>query len=180
MNKKIENGNRVKGKFGQFIENVKKLQGDPHFLAMGMAIGVFVAMTPLIPFHTVLAVAMAYIFKGSKPAAVLGVWASNPFTVIFIYLGCYKIGIFFIGNPHQDAAGIRILVHALEQDIDIYDKFVVFMHFFHTQLKLFIAMIAGGIILGLPAGFVSYFLTKIFVKKIDLQRDKETDKEEIL
>ena len=180
MNKEIENRNRVKGKFSQFIEKVKKLQGEPHYVAMGMAIGVFMAMTPLIPFHTVLAVAMAYIFRGSKPAAVLGVWASNPFTVIFIYLGCYKIGVLFIGNPHQDAAGIKILVHALEQDIDIYEKFVIFMNFFHTQLKLFIAMIAGGIVLGLPAGFVSYFLTKTFVKKINLQRDKRADTKETL
>ena len=180
MNKKIESKNWIKGKFFQFIDNLKKLRGDPHYLAMGMAIGVFVAMTPLIPFHTVIAVAMAYIFRGSRPAAILGVWASNPFTVIFIYLGCYKIGFFFIGNLHQNAAGIKMLVHALEQDIDIYEKFIVFMHFFHTQLKLFIAMIAGGIVLGLPAGFVSYFLTKTFVKKIDLQRNKGADTKEIL
>ncbi len=180
MNQKIEKKTGFKGKAVQFIERVKQLQGDPHYLALGMAIGVFVAMTPLIPFHTVIAVAMAYIFGGSRPAAVLGVWASNPFTVIFIYLGCYKIGIFLMGNPAQDIASIKILVHTLEQDVDIYEKFIVFMHFFHSQLKLFIAMIAGGIVLGLPAGFVSYFFTKTFVKKIDLQKGKRADTKEIL
>ncbi len=37
--------------FREFFEHAKKLQGDPHYVAMGMAIGVFVAITPTIPFH---------------------------------------------------------------------------------------------------------------------------------
>ncbi len=180
MNKNIENTGKSKGKFVQFIDRVRELQGDPHYVAMGMAIGVFVAMSPLIPFHTVLALALAYVFRGSKPAAILGVWASNPFTVILIYLGCYKIGVFLMGNSGHDSTSIKILVHALEQDIAIYDKFTIFMHFLHTKLKLFIAMIAGGVVLGLPSGIASYFLTKVFMKKIDLQKDKGTDNKDIL
>ncbi len=164
----------------KFIDRVKQLQGDPHYLAMGMATGVFTAMTPLIPFHTVMAIAIAYILKGSRPAAILGVWASNPFTVILIYIGCYKIAILFLGHSHGDATTVKILVHTMEQDIDLYDKFIVFVHFFNTKLKLFAAMVAGGVIMGLPAGVVSYFLTKTFVRKIDLQRDKRSDKKELL
>jgi len=41
--------------FRDFIERAKTLQGDPHYVAMGMAIGVFVSVTPTIPFHTIYA-----------------------------------------------------------------------------------------------------------------------------
>ena len=85
----------LKKKIAVFIEKVKKLNGDPHYVAFGMAIGVFVAMTPTIPFHTILAIILAILLNASKPAAVLGVWVSNPFTVVFLYFACYKVGLFF-------------------------------------------------------------------------------------
>jgi len=43
----------------QYGQKIKQLQGDPHHVALGMAIGVFVGVTPTIPFHTVIAVALA-------------------------------------------------------------------------------------------------------------------------
>jgi len=47
-----------------FVERAKTLQGDPHYIAMGMAIGVFVSITPTVPFHTIIAIALAFILKG--------------------------------------------------------------------------------------------------------------------
>ena len=85
----------LKEKIRQFVEKVKKLNGDPHYVALGMAIGVFIAVTPTIPFHTVLAIALAILLNVSKPAAILGVWVSNPVTVIFLYFACYKTGYLF-------------------------------------------------------------------------------------
>ena len=40
-------------------------------MAMGTAVGVFVAFTPTIPFHTILTIALAFVFRGSKPAALI-------------------------------------------------------------------------------------------------------------
>lgn len=71
----------------EFVERVKTLQGDPHYIAVGIAIGVFIGITPTMPFHTVIAIALAFIFRGSKAAAALGVWFCNPVTAPFFYLG---------------------------------------------------------------------------------------------
>ena len=46
----------------EIVKRVKKLEGDPHYIAMGMAIGVFVGTTPTMPFHTVIAVAIWLLF----------------------------------------------------------------------------------------------------------------------
>ena len=83
---------KIKEKVREFVKTFKTLQGDPHYIAVGMSIGVFVSITPTIPFHTAIAVALAFIFNGSKPAAVIGVWFCNPITVPFFYIGSYKIG----------------------------------------------------------------------------------------
>ncbi len=86
----------LKKNIALFVGKVKKLPGDPHYIAFGIAIGIFVAMTPTIPLHTIIAIALAVLFKASKPAAILGVWVSNPFTVVFLYFACYKAGHFFL------------------------------------------------------------------------------------
>lgn len=36
-----------------FITRFKKLQGTPHYVAKGMAIGIFIGVTPTIPFHMI-------------------------------------------------------------------------------------------------------------------------------
>ncbi|MCP4673286.1 MAG: DUF2062 domain-containing protein [Desulfobacula sp.] len=72
------------------IQKIKELHGEPRYVAFGMAIGVFVAITPTIPFYTVLAIALAVFLKASKPAAIIGACVSNPFTVVFLYFASYK------------------------------------------------------------------------------------------
>ena len=83
-----------------FLIDKKKLSGDPYHIALGLAIGVFVAINPTMPFHTIFVLALAILLRASKPDALIGVWASNPFTMVFLYLACFKTGCFFPGTLH--------------------------------------------------------------------------------
>ncbi len=136
----------LKQKLKKTILEVKQLQGNPHYVAKGMAIGVFIGVTPTIPLHTVLAVVLAFIFKGSKPAAVIGVWVANPFTIPFFYIASYQIGTFLfkISTPFNPD---RLAVQQLLE----------------LGLEITIAMIAGGIVIGIPFGIIAYGITwKVF------------------
>ncbi|NOX35380.1 MAG: DUF2062 domain-containing protein [Deltaproteobacteria bacterium] len=155
-----------KKKIAFFVEKIKKLNGDPHYVAFGMAIGVFVSITPTIPFHTILAVTLAILLKASKPAALIGVWVSNPFTVVFLYLASYKVGHFFFGNSMQALKSIEVLIHHLETDIDFSQKIIYFTEFIKTKIKTFMIMTAGGALIGLPSGLVAYFITRNFFAKL--------------
>ncbi len=153
-------------KFVAFIEKVKQLNGDPHFVAFGMAIGVFVAVTPTIPFHTILAIGLAILLKASKPAAILGVWVSNPFTAVFLYVACYKTGYFFIEDSHEAMKSIEILVAHLEGDAGFLEKITFLTEFAKIQVKPFMIMNVGGVILGLPSGLFAYLLTRKFIVQL--------------
>jgi uncharacterized protein (DUF2062 family) len=127
---------------------VKNFQGDPHFVAMGMAIGVFVAATPSMPFQTAIAVALAFILRSSKAAAAIAVWLSNPITFPVFYLTGYKVGILLFGisgvdDPGGDPVGI------LKQGAEIT-----------------IAVVTGGIIIGLCLAVATYFITRKIYTKI--------------
>jgi len=50
----------------KIIQSFKELHGNPHYLALGIGIGVFVGMTPAFPLHTIIAIPLAHIFRGSK------------------------------------------------------------------------------------------------------------------
>ncbi len=167
----------LKKKITSLVNQIKKLSGDPHYIAFGMAIGVFVAITPTIPFHTVLAIALAVFFRASKAAAVIGVWVSNPFTVVFLYFACYKAGHLFFGNTLNALDSIRILIEHLESDIKFTLKINYFIDFIQTNLRTFMIMNLGGIILGVPAGFISYFITKnAFIKMRRKKRENRIEK----
>jgi hypothetical protein len=139
--------------FREFINRIKKLEGDPHYVAMGLAIGVFISLTPTIPFHTVLAVSLAIIFRGSKAAAALGVWFSNPVTAPIFYWGSYKLGMYILGNRAPFDVKYESILELLDLGMDVT-----------------IAMIAGGVILGILPGIASYFITRKIIATMRLRK----------
>jgi len=134
----------------QYGLKIKKLQGDPHYVALGMAIGVFVGVTPTIPFHTILAVALALVFRCSKPAAALGVWFANPVTIPFFYWASYKVGLLFWGRS---------------SDFDI-QKYESVFDLFRLGLDVLVVMILGGVLIAIPPAVIFYFLTRIIFVKL--------------
>ena len=131
----------------------KSLHGDPHYVAMGMAVGVFVAVTPTIPFHTIIALAMAFALKASKPAAVIGVWFSNPITIPPFYFGSYKLGMLMLGRSDEADPSVLSLLELFKQGMDIT-----------------IAMIIGGVVLGILPAIGAYFVTRNFFRRLRARR----------
>ncbi len=143
----------LKKKTSQFIESIKQLKGDPNFIASGMAIGIFIGITPTFPFHTVLALALAYILRASKAAAAIGVWIGNPLTIPFIYMGSYKTGSLILGTS-----------------IPFDTKYTTLTELTKLGIDATFALITGGIIIGIVPAVAAYFLTRRFVKKFRSRR----------
>lgn len=151
-----QRGMSPKKNIRQVITRFKELQGDPHYIAMGMAIGIFVSITPTIPFHTVIAIALSFLLNGSKIAAAIGVWFSNPITIPFFYLGSYKTGLFVFGN-------------SVPFDI----KYESITELMKLGMNVTCIMVTGGIILGIVPGIAAYFITRKIVVQIRSQRLKQ-------
>ena len=138
----------LREKIRHFITRFKQLNGDPHYVARGMAIGVFISVTPTIPFHTVIALALAFVLRGSKAAAAIGVWFSNPITIPLFYKGSYDLGISILGNSAPFSTEYESILELLKLGADVT-----------------IAMITGGVILGILPAIAAYFITRrIFIK----------------
>ncbi|MEW5909043.1 MAG: DUF2062 domain-containing protein [Thermodesulfobacteriota bacterium] len=138
-----------------FFYRIKRLEGDPHYVAMGLAIGVFIGITPTIPFHTVLAVFLSFLLKGSKVAAALGVWISNPITIPVFYFLSFKIGTWMLNMP-------------MPRD----ENFTSLIELFRTGSLLGAAAVCGGIILGIIPGAMTYWLTRRMISILRSKRKR--------
>ena len=107
----------------------------------------------MLPFHTVLAVSLAILLRGSKAAAALGVWFSNPVTAPIFYWGSYKLGMYLLGIRAPFNVKYESILELLDLGMDVT-----------------IAMIAGGIILGILPGIASYFITRKIITTIRLRK----------
>jgi uncharacterized protein (DUF2062 family) len=130
-------------RIGQMLVRLRQLEGNPHYLALGMAVGIFVSITPIIPFQTIVAIALAYLVRGSKSAAVLGTWLSNPLTIPVVYFANYKLGCTLLG--YQSSLD-RIAFNS-------------FSDLMALGLEVTWAMIVGGVAIGAILGVVFYFIT---------------------
>ena len=136
-----------------------RLRGHPHELALGMAFGIFIGMTPTIPFHTIVAIALALAFKASKITAALGTWICNPLTIYFIYNYCYKIGSLILGFDHNTKF-LSPVIEAISHG--------EFLNIITTILggggMVVAAFLLGGIVLGLLFAVPSYGISLYFFK----------------
>jgi uncharacterized protein (DUF2062 family) len=122
----------------------RRLQGDPRKLAWGMALGVFIGVTPTVPFHTILALTLAPLLRVSPVTAYLGIWIMNPLTIAPLYLAAYKVG--------------KVCLHAVGKPL-IMPQVYNFQAFLHLLGKGGLALQIGGLIIALPPAIISYFLT---------------------
>jgi uncharacterized protein (DUF2062 family) len=147
----------------------KRLRGDPHSLALGTAIGVFIGISPTVPLHTVTIIGACLLLKASAIAALLvATVISNPLTMGPLYYLCWLAGNLLLPGRLKWSRIMEVL-EALKNE--------GFMESLNALSNLggdaILVMLTGGIILGLPAAIASYFLSRRFFIAV---RDKRRTK----
>ena len=125
------------------MKRLTRLPGTPYSLAAGIACGVAISFTPFIGLHLILSVLLAYLLRAHLIAAAAGTLIGNPWTFPFIWLSTYKLGQMVLGSPAAEAAPVEHwTIGKLFDDVG----------------ALIWPMTIGGLLLGLMAGVVTYFV----------------------
>ena len=150
----------MKRAFRLFFLRILHLKGQPEEVAGGIAIGVFIGLTPTVPLHTILSVLIAFLMGKSKLAAALGGWIANPFMLPLIYILDYKVGRMITGIE-----GVPLVLsdHSVS-------------HLLGLGWDITYPLFVGGIALGLLSLFPSYFITKRLVILYRERRRKRLEK----
>jgi uncharacterized protein (DUF2062 family) len=89
------------------------LDDPPERTALAFSLGVFIAFSPFLGLHTILATLIAFLFRFNKVAIYSGTFINNPFlTLVPIIIASYAVGAFVLGRPLRiPDAGVELLRH---------------------------------------------------------------------
>ncbi len=76
------------------------IDDPPERTALAFSIGVFIAFSPFLGLHTIMATVLAFLFRFNKIAIYTGTFINNPFlTLVPIIIVSYGVGAFILGRP---------------------------------------------------------------------------------
>ncbi|MGB1808756.1 MAG: DUF2062 domain-containing protein [Planctomycetota bacterium] len=159
-----------------FWHKLLQLDDTPESIALGAAVGMFIAWTPTVGIQMVIVILLALVIPMNRLAALIVIYISNPLTMIPMYYLEYLLGLQILGGQGMN-----------------YDEFLVFFNeileianreTFWTATKVFLeqlgypvlkALTVGGALLGILTAIPTYPLTLKWVKGYRNSRRKAND-----
>jgi uncharacterized protein (DUF2062 family) len=132
-----------------FVKRVLRLNDSPHTVAIGFAVGVFIAWSPFFGFHYLLAAGLAFIFRGNVLAALLSATLGNPLTLPAMWALDYHVGGLILG------AGTTIAPPVIDENLAAQSWAAIW--------PIVKPILFGSVPVGLVTGIVSYFIVRVAV-----------------
>jgi len=124
---------------------------SPRKMATAFAIGIFIGMSPLLGIHTVLGLLAAWAFRLNRVITLVGVFVTNPWTIVPIYSFGTWIGAKIMG------------MHKVIPVIDWTE--ITILGFLKEFRPLLLPFIIGSTATAIVSAVVGYFVLYNAVKK---------------
>ncbi len=145
-------------------------------VSRGVAIGLFAAAIPLMPFQMVIAAFLAIMIRANLPISVAVCWISNPFTLVPITYFTYYIGNWVLGE-HE----VQLAVHEYGLNYWSYSSFWNYgnetSHYYWSSFSHFgKAFFVGLPIVAIGAAIAGYLIVNIVCRSNTLIRARHAGK----
>jgi uncharacterized protein (DUF2062 family) len=157
-----------------------RLPDSPEKIARGIFAGVFTTFTPFYGLHFLFAAGFAIILRGNVLAALLATFFGNPLTYVPIGVVAMKTGYFLLGEPARSDDHIARSLGGKFMDAGdaLKNNFVAIFNDktadWHSLTifydEVFFPYLVGGIIPGIIAGLVCYFLSVPLIRAYQKRR----------
>jgi len=160
---------------------LKRLPHSPHSIALGFTFGISASITPFFGLHFFIGIFLAWLFRVSIFASLIGNLVGNPWTFPFIWIMNYKVGILFYSTSNVPNINMKLLSNEL---LLLWNGFYTFFIKFSyvdslnnlKELQIIPPMIFGSFILIILIGMPCYFLSRLIIinykNKIKLLKKK--------
>lgn len=153
------------------LQSLLHLKDPPRRTAIAFGTGVFIAFSPLLGLHTIMAIAIAFALRLNRVAVLAGAWIN-----VWALVPCYMFGTFI---------GTRLLsVHSRRLDANFWDRAHSFVwsalsstlvgnwsealrslrSLFRSFGPLLWPFVTGNLILGVVAGLIAYAIGRRFLE----------------
>lgn len=142
------------------VRRLLAIDDPPERTALAFSIGVFIAFSPFLGLHTILATVIAFWFRFNKIAIYAGTFVNNPFlTLVPIILASYAVGALLLGRPlGLPAESIELLKHPHLLTGAWWGEL------FRSSAEVLAPFILGGMVLSVVCSILAYPLTLRFLR----------------
>ncbi|QPH54431.1 DUF2062 domain-containing protein [Pontivivens ytuae] len=156
---------------------LRRLPDSPHKVSLGLACGVFASFSPLFGLHFMAAMLCAWVVRGNLIASAIGTLFGNPITFPAIAYVSLGFGRWIMGD--RGTTDFDIVVKAFANAFagmwqttksffgygpSAWDRLALFFQ------DLFLPYLVGGIIPGLIAGTITYYVSRPVVRAYQARR----------
>ena len=136
------------------IYKVKRIRDFPESVAIGLAWGTSVSVTPILGLHLITCYIGTWIMRGNLIAATVGTIVGNPWTFPFFFYLDYKIGVLFYFDKMENyEMKLQFLIKNFEE--------------------LFLPTFFGSIPVAILVWLITYYFSKnILEKKLNAKKNK--------
>jgi len=157
---------------------VRRLPDSPERIARGIAAGVFTSFTPFYGLHFVVAVLLARLFNGNILAALSGTFFGNPLTYVPIGVASLQTGHWLLGTDFDTEVDHSLIGKFFGVSKDVWNNLVALvsdrdadwhgLRLFYDEV--FLPYMIGGVIPGIIAATVCYFLSVPLIRVYQQRR----------
>jgi uncharacterized protein len=142
------------------IKRLLKIEDTSERTAMAYSVGVFLGFSPFLGFHTLMGVAVAFLFRLNRVAVLLGVWSNTPWWIVPYYIAATGLGLWMTGLRIDRGVVMRTFQLARDQGILGSD----FWEHLMSQGGLALSFTIGSSILAVLLALVAYPLSLRWIK----------------
>lgn len=167
------------GRAARYVQHrLNRLPGTPETIARGIFAGVFTTFSPFYGLHFFMAAGLAWVMRGNILAALLATFFGNPLTYLPISIISLQAGYWLLGMGPVDFEHARLGHKFANAAEDLWHNFLsIFTHeqadwtglvvFYH---EIFYPWMVGGILPGIFAGLVCYYLSVPLIRAYQNRR----------
>jgi uncharacterized protein (DUF2062 family) len=137
--------------FKERLREILSVKEPPGKVAASFAIGIFIGMSPLLGIHTLLGIFLAWQLKLNKLVTLVGVYVTNPWTIVPIYTFGTWVG--------TKVLGVEQIIPAMDWSHMTWKILLVEFE------RLLMPFIVGSTLNGAVAALVAYVLIYQGVKR---------------
>lgn len=159
---------------------VRRLPDSPERIARGIFAGVFTSFTPFYTMHFLVAFLIARLMSGNVLAALLATFFGNPLTYVPIGIVSLNTGYWLLGTPQRTGvehslgeifygAGHDLWFNFRAMFTDDRADWAALTEFYD---EVFFPYMIGGILPGIVAGLICYYLSVPVIRAYQKRRNK--------
>ncbi len=145
--------------YKKLIRRILHINDTPEAIALGTALGVFLAMTPTIGIQMLLVIIFGTMIGANRLAGIVMVYISNPFTMIPIYWFDYWLGSRILGVQSITREAFEATLQGSIDHLKALELWAAFKALAVVNFQVLLPTTIGGVVVGLLLAVPAYPIT---------------------